>query len=332
MNTKTKQSYHPFIVIAFYLNILPEKLRAIIPRSTRYEWEQKPVMELFGYDWYCQNQHLFHTLQQVAASRRLLQLNRAFLRIIAIQRFLQRYSEQIRNKIFNAASTVISNINKVKEIIGLTLALKFLQLSCQQYWQLKQKLRCLKSTLNLCIPKHPAQLLRKEVSVIKKYCADPRYLYWPLASVYHQIIRDKAARFHISTFYKYAGLLQLKRTIAHHRRKNHQAGIRAAAPLQLLHADVTVFRTADNIKAFIYLVQDNFSRTILQYAVAPECKARVMLELVKEVHTCYLQPAQINHCQLMTDDGNENHGPVQDFLGNAGNPRLFLLPAWPRFF
>ena len=121
MNTKTKQSCHPFVVIAFYLNILPQALRTIIPRSTRYEWEQKPVMELFGYDWYCQNQHLFHTLQEVAASRRLLQLNRAFLRIIAIQRFLQRHSVHIRYKIFNAAGTVISNIKKVQEIIGLCL-------------------------------------------------------------------------------------------------------------------------------------------------------------------------------------------------------------------
>jgi putative transposase len=322
MKIRPRQSYHPFVVVAFHLHILPDKLLSQIPRSTRHEWQHKPVMELFGYDWYCQNQHLFQALQEVAASRRLLQINKALLRILAIQRFLQKHKSHIRHKIFNAAGTVVVNIRKTREVLGLNLTLKLLQLTHQEYWQLKQKVRCSKSLFNLCMPKHPAQLLRREVNCIKKYCADVRYIHWPLASIYHQIIRDGAARFHISTFYKYVGLLQLKRLLPNRRRKNHSAGIRAAAPLQLLHADVTVFRTVDNIKAYIYLVQDNFSRAILQYAIRLDCKAATMKELVSNVHCQYLQPAAIEHCQLMTDDGSENFGPVKDFLLSAENPTL----------
>lgn len=327
MKIRPKQSYHPFVVVAFYLHILPEKLLSQIPRSTRHEWQHKPVMELFGYDWYCQNQHLFNTLQDVAASKRLLQVNKALLRIIAIQRFLQKYQSHIRHKIFNAAGTVVHNIHKIMEILGLSVTLKFLQLTHQQYWQLKQKLRCSKSLFTLCIPKHPTQLLRREVNTIKSYCDDIRYIHWPLVSIYHQIIREGAARFHISTFYKYVRLLQLKRLLPSHRRKNHSTGIRAAAPLQLLHADVTVFRTADNIKAYIFLVQDNFSRAVLQYAVRLDCKAAIMMELVSNVHSQYLQPAAISFCQLMTDDGGENFGPVQDFLLSAANPTLQHIVA-----
>lgn len=327
MKTRTKQSYHPFVVIAFYLHILPEKLMAQIPRSTLYEWQHKPVMELFGYDWYCQNQHLFNTLQQVAISKQLLQVNRALLRIIAIQRFLQKYKSQIRNKVLNCADTVVLNINKTRVALGLNKTLKLLQLTQQQYWQLKQKIRCPNSLLNICLPKHPAQLLRKEVNTIKKYCGDIHYIHWPLASVYHQIMREGAARFHISTFYKYVGLLQLKRSIPKHRRKNHSTGIRAAAPLQLLHADVTILRTADNIKAYIFLVQDNFSRTILQYALRLDCKAATMMELIRNVHSQYLQPAAIECCQLMTDDGSENFGQVQNFLLSAEHPQLRHIVA-----
>jgi len=327
MKIRPRQSYHPFVVVAFYLHILPDKLLSQIPRSTQYEWQHKPVMELFGYDWYCQNQHLFQTLQEVVTSKRLLQLNRALLRIIAIQRFLQRHSSHIRYKIFNAAGTVVVNIRKTQEVLGLALTLKLLQLTQQQYWQLRQKIRCSKSLFSLCTPKHPAQLLRKEVNAIKNYCEDTRYIHWPLASIYHQIIRDGAARLHISTFYKYVGLLQLKRILPNHRRKNHSSGIRAAAPLQLLHADVTVFRTIDNIKAYIFLVQDNFSRAILQYAVRPDCKAATMMELVSNVHSQYLQPAATNLCQLMTDDGSENFGPVKDFLLLAESPTLQHIVA-----
>ena len=327
MKIRPKQSYHPFVVVAFYLNILPNELLSQIPRSTRYEWQHKSVTELFGYNWYCQNQHLFQTLQEVAASKRLLQVNRALLRITAIQRFLQRHKSHIRHKIFNTAGTAVHNIRKAQEVLGLVLTLKLLQLTHQQYWQLKQKIRCSKSLFSLCIPKHPAQLLRREVNTIKKYCEDIRYIHWPLASIYHQIIRDEAARFHISTFYKYAGLLQLKRLTPKHRRKNHSTGIKAAAPLQLLHADVTVFRTIDNMKAYIFLVQDNFSRAILQYASRLDCKAATMKKLVSNVHSQYLQPSEINFCQLMTDDGSENFGPVQDFLLSAENPILQHIVA-----
>jgi putative transposase len=140
-------------------------------------------------------------------------------------------------------------------------------------------------------------------------------------------IRDGAAHFHLSTFYKYAGLLQLKRKMLLHRRKNHSTGIRAAAPLQLLHADVTVFRTVDNVKAYIFLVQDNFSRAILQFAISLRCKAATLFELLKKVHNGHLQPAGIINCSLMTDDGSENFGMVQGFINEADHPRLQHIVA-----
>ncbi|HTE09473.1 MAG TPA: integrase core domain-containing protein [Chitinophagaceae bacterium] len=121
-------------------------------------------------------------------------------------------------------------------------------------------------------------------------------------------------------------LLQLKQKSVNHRRKIHHTGIRAA-PLQLLHADTTVFRTADNVKAYIYLVQDNFSRAILQHTVAPDCKAATMMELLRNTYSLYLQPPTINLCQLMTDDGSENFGPVQDFLQSTENPSLQHIEA-----
>ncbi len=134
------------------------------------------------------------------------------------------------------------------------------------------------------------------------------------------MIRDKAARLHQSTFYKYVNLLNLKRKQTTHRRKNHHTGIRSAAPLQLLHADVTIFTPVDHNKAYIYIVQENFSRAILSYSIALECKAHIMMELIHGVHERYLNPAAINDCQLMTDDGSENYGAVKDFVAYATNP------------
>lgn len=321
MTPRPRQSYHPFVMVAFYLQFLPEELLAVIPRSTRHEWQHKPVAALFGYHWYCQNQHLFQTLQEIAISRKLQRINKALLRIIAIQRFMHTYRLLMRSRLSAVNTVVLNNIEKAGKQIGFSFCLKLLRFSRQQYWQLKQKI-CTQSLLRLCIPKHPAQLLHREVNAIKKYCEDARYIHWPLASVYHQLIRDKVAFFHISTFYKYITRLKLNRATALKRRKNHSTGIRAAAPLQLLHADVTVFRTADNIKAYIYLIQDNFSRAVLGYTVHAYRKASVMLELLQDACTGYLQPAALEYSCLMTDDGSENFGVVQDFVKAADNPVL----------
>lgn len=102
--------------------------------------------------------------------------------------------------------------------------------------------------------------------------------------MYHQIKRDGAAYFSISTYYNYVSILKLNRMKVKHRRKNHTIGIRATIPLQILHADVTMIRLLDNTKAYIYLIQDNFSRMILSYRIALKCNAEFMMENLREVH------------------------------------------------
>jgi hypothetical protein len=320
MNNPLKRSYHPFITVAFYLNMLPDGILQQIPRSTAFEWKHKTVTQLFGYEYYCQNLHLFNTLQAVANNKKLLQVNKALLRIIAIRHFIKKYNNQLRLKLFNASATVLHNISKAQSVLGTPITLKLLQLSKQQYRSLLQIKKCSQSLFDLCLPKHPAQLVQKEVVMIKTYCQDIKYLHWPLTSVYHQLIRDGAGRFCKSTFYKYTTLLKLKRRKITGRRKNHSIGIRAAQPLQLLHADVTVFRTADHAKAFVHLVQDNFSRAILVHTAKKECKAGTTLSILQQVYAQYLQPAGMSDCQLITDDGSENHGTVQQFLNNTSLP------------
>ena len=229
MPPRTKLIYHPYLIIAFHLHCLPDELLTRIPRSTQFDWSRKELKTAFGFDWASSQQQLFDTLQQVAASQRLLRFNIALLRIIAIRRFLQRHAARLTSKAIQRV--VLTNIEKVCTVIRLPVALKYLQQSAGWYQQLKQRHRCDSSPSRLCRLKHPGQLLLKEINTIKAYCSDSRFLHWPLASVYHQLRRDKVAFFGVSTFYKYVGLLQLKRASARSRRKNHAMGIRADRPL-----------------------------------------------------------------------------------------------------
>lgn len=214
MFPRPKASYHPYLLIGFYLNCLPADLLQRVPRSTRHEWLHKDQAALVGYEWHVQNRSLFNTLQEVAASRQLLRVNRALLRIIALTRFMGLYQHRLKDNIYNIHAVVLTTLEKVMEVVGCRTTLKYLERFYSWYLQLRRKQRCRSSLFSLCRIKYPAQLVAREIEVIKSYCSDPRFLLWPLAAIYHQIRRDKAAFFTISTFYKYVSMLGLKRRIA----------------------------------------------------------------------------------------------------------------------
>jgi putative transposase len=320
MSPRPKLTYHPYLIIAFHLHCLPEELRTRIPRSTRFDWSQRELSTAFGFDWACQQHQLFATLQQVACSKKLLRVNIALLRIIAIGRFMQLHAARFSSKAIRRV--VLETIEKVSTEIKVPVILKCLHRSFGWLQQLRNDRRCPTSSLLLCRLKHPGQLLVPEIETIKAYCSDPRFLTWPLVSVYHQLRRDKAAAFQLSTFYKYVGLLQLKRKKVVSRRKNHAIGIRSDRPLGILHADLTLFRTADNVKSYIYLIQDNFSRAILCARVSLKYSAEITLKNLERVHDQYLAPAGIPYAQLVTDDGSENFGVVSDYVCNSRLPKI----------
>jgi putative transposase len=319
---RSKTCYHPYLLVAFHLNCLPENMLQIIPRSTKFDWDKRDLQNSFGYDWFLENKDLFNTLQLVAINKKLISINRVFLRVIAIKRFIKKNATGIRAGRMSLKAVVVSNIQKVGKIVGVTKALRYLDLNFQQYTRLKRNITCRFSLYNTCRVKHPAQLLQKEIETIKTYCLQPSYQFWSICSLYHQMRKDGAAHMRLSTFYKYVSLLNLKRSRAFNRRKNHTQGIRATAPFQILHADLTEFRTEDQKKAYIYLVQDNYSRAILGYQLSLERRACHTFENLSRVKAEYLVPAKISECMLLTDDGSENYGIAKQLITESDTPKI----------
>ena len=85
---------------------------------------------------------------------------------------------------------------------------------------------------------------------------------------------------------------------------------------------MTEFRTEDQKKAYIYLVQDNYSRAILSCQLSGERKAIHTFENLARVKAEYLLPAGIKECILLTVDGSENHGELKEWIGACGNPKI----------
>ena len=121
--------------------------------------------------------------------------------------------------------------------------------------------------------------------------------------------------------------MKLGRTKPVSRRNNHFIGIRATKPLEILHADATLFTMKDNAKEYIYLVQDNFSRAILSFRAALECKSKYAFENIKYVHSHFIASSGIEHCSLVTDNGSENHGDAASFANACRIPEITHLIA-----
>ncbi|HLF47575.1 MAG TPA: hypothetical protein VI548_14185, partial [Chitinophagaceae bacterium] len=86
-----KITYHPAVIIAFYLKCLPSDIEEKIPRSTKFDWSKKQESTLFGYEWFCSNRELFDTIEKISVNKNLLKLNKALIKAIALSRFIVKY-------------------------------------------------------------------------------------------------------------------------------------------------------------------------------------------------------------------------------------------------
>lgn len=311
-NSTYKRQYHPYIPLAFHLCILPEQALQQVPRSTRHYWRKKDIQQLTGYEYVIGQQDVLSTLSLIASNKHLLAVNRALLKIIAISRYISKNIQGIKLVRIPIINCLMKQVSSIIPLMGLRKTLRWCNFSYAQWRRLLNKQLCARSPFQLCRRKHPAQLLNKEIDVLTNTCIDPAYTAWPLSSIYHQLIRAGQLYCSLSSFYKYCAKLVSRPALPKNRRKNHCTGIRAENPLQILHADITLFRTADGAISYIYFIQDNRSRSILQYAVSNQKKASTLIELIRNVYHQYLVPSS-SPLTLLTDGGTENQYVKQHF-------------------
>jgi putative transposase len=90
-------------------------------------------------------------------------------------------------------------------------------------------------------------------------------------------------------------------------------GIRAKAPGELLHLDVTIIRLLDGTRAYLHAVIDNYSRRILSWTLEERLGSggtcRILSEAVVQLKNCPEQTI------VVADSGSENvNGAVDDLL------------------
>ena len=163
---------------------------------------------------------------------------------------------------------IVYAVDRFKHVIGFKKVLKLFKITSHTFylWKNQTKYKCVDSWLHRCFRTHPRQLSQQEVSTMKSLYCSFEFKGWSIYSIALYCKITGILSVSLNSWYKYLKLLNLHRHRKRHQYQNNKIGIRADRLNQIWHADVMVFKTLNNQKAYIYFIVDNFSRYILSYA------------------------------------------------------------------
>jgi putative transposase len=152
---------------------------------------------------------------------------------------------------------------------------------------------------------------------MKKLLAEDQYRYWPVCSIAWYALRENILTISLSTWYHYIRKLGLNRPFIPSK-KTYKEGIRAQAPNQIWHADITIVKTLDGKKNFLYLIMDNYSRFILNWRIETKVSAFYRLQTIQHAYAL-ISKTNRESIQLIVDGGVENNNKTIDgFLSTDG--------------
>ena len=311
------RSYHSGVKLQYANGELQPDMTKTIPRSTKQRWKGKSVYSFWSpyplkEDESLSEQAKIHRLKR-DNERLKVQLKTLFY-LVSIYKDLTALSSIKSTQVLKVRKGTETLLRSCKES-GMGKAIwRYLPFSFKQWKAWNAQKHCLNSLQGYCRKQNPQQLSLSEQEIIKTRCANKEYENWPLSGIYYQLLRDQRIHCSISTFYKYCRLMNITRVRIKNPRK--YVPYRTDEPLKVLHQDITIFKTMNGLKHYIYVIRDNFSRAILACKVATEYNNEVARQTLEDV----LQKFSLMEREgaLVTDNGMENKGKLEEWINKPG--------------
>ena len=307
-----KNRYHSDFIIQYKLGLLNRDVVKQIAPATKNYWRKNDYNNYFAPEVLYAQQENMDMVKTFLSRKKLLYAAKAIYHVFLAFKLIAWHAKGFKKSLANHKDLVVNTIERCKNYLGIKRALNVFGISANQFYAWKNNANCAISVWGRCYKKFPNQLTIKEVKTIKEYLVNPNFKGWSNASVYYQLIRDKAAFFSITSFYRYAHKLKL--TKPRIKKPRYQKGIRAEAAKQVFHIDVTIFKLPGNVKAYIYVLMDNYSRFILNATVSLDYAAQVTFDNLKAGFEQYHINQTLPDKSLICDGGSENKGVVNDLL------------------
>jgi len=319
-----RKSYDTRIKYLARYGLLPEKYKREIHRSLICKWKQEPKSKYVGFELNEDISELYDVMKIVAEDDRLRKGIKAVYRINLTLKNLLSKKETLISQYKQNKDEIINQIQRAGTNITINKACRLVGISVSTYrtWAKEAYYKCNNSLLKLCSSSYPQQLTIEELKKMHRMLLDKRFSLWPISSVAHYGIKNSIVKAHPNTWYKYARLMKIERIRAYKNKKKYAEGIRATAPNQKWHADITEIMLSNGQIAYIYLVMDNFSRYILSWRVATNICAQTRLDTFREsvIKSRTRNPEELN-TQLIVDGGTENNNHlVEEYIKKDNTP------------
>jgi hypothetical protein len=307
---KTYQTYSTSIKIYYSLGLqdqfVSHEIRALIPYSTTNSWKKSRFENMIGSDLNKTIQQNLDDIQLLYHSKASLPRKLATAQIRFIILISSIFNKEVIQKTLLKHKTELINFLERFELPYKQIG-KLLNLSSKTlyHWRTQVKFQCDYSPLLLCVKRNPNQATSSEVNNIQKWLSLPEYQHWGIHSIWAFAFKNNQTSLSLKSWYHYNQLLKIR---SHTRKgiKPKRVPLRATCVNQIWHADITVFKTLDGVKHYIYTVMDNYSRYIHSWRIETVVSAKIRLETIQDAIQTAFQGNKFQNLQLITDGGPEN--------------------------
>ena len=204
----------------------------------------------------------------------------------------------------SAKRRVLRAVARAERVLGRDAALRILGLTVgrMREWS-RREIRCALEDAPPCPRSVPGRLTRDERSTVRDMVEADEFKHLSLRSL---ALLGKRLGNVFASYGTWSRLVRDHRWRRPRRRlypAKAKTGIRASAPNEWWHVDVTIIRLVDRTRTYLHAVVDNYSRRVLAWTLQPKLCAESTRMILAEATKALVGNAGVN---VLTDGGSEN--------------------------
>lgn len=315
--TRKRQTYSTFTKYCYQKGTIPKDVQKAIPRSTRHNWNKQPISCTDDKPLSAFEHESLELAEIVTAKQKAETLSNTLEIVIHLYRKMITNSKNKKQFLFENKKHILELVDSLKDDIGFLKICEYLSISTHQYYAWKNNVDCNASLLKLCRKKFSTQLEDKEIAILKSFMENKAFECLSRKTIYYKILRDSAASFSLTCFYKYCKLLGYGKRKGYDKCKKNKKGFKASKIWEILHTDITQVKTKDGKTSYLSFVEDNFSKYILLGKATEKPNSFFLKENIETVVEQY--DLVYTPLALIVDGGAENKGALDEYINSGKN-------------
>ncbi len=292
-----------------------------IPRSTIRSWIHRGIPDVVTCDLVALDRaDLIAEIRQL--HHRTALLGAVVGLLIAMLRVSKVQLDYVRLPEGDAKRILLRAIERAGKVLPLSAALRITRLSASRYYSwCRAEAGCELDDQSSCPRTVPTRLTPSEVETMQEMVEsdDNRHMSLRGLALHAQRIGKIFAS--PSTWYRLVRISGWRRPRNRVYPAKPKIGIRARAPGELLHLDVTIIKLLDGTRAYLHAIIDNYSRRILSWTLEDRLGGGGTCRILREAAVQLRKRS--GETTVVADSGSENlNGEVDELLKDEALTRV----------